>query len=235
MNSTIRRSLLLGLIILVLVIVYYLLKESGLTEIIMDAGRLRLWVSELGYTGPIMIMMLMATAVIINPIPSAPIALAAGAAYGHTWGTIYIVAGAATGALGAFGIARLVGYEFLYRFFGKQLHLGRFGSQNALMVMVFVSRLIPFLSFDLVSYGAGLTPIKIWRFALATLAGLIPASFLLAHFGGELTSSSLDQAMFMLLLLGGIIILPLAIKGIIKWYRYRKENNKKDLSESTEQ
>ena len=60
-------------------------------------------------------------------------------------------------------------------------------------------RPILFFLFDLVSYGAGLTPIKTWRFAVATLAGLIPASFLLAHFGGELTTSSLNQVMYILL------------------------------------
>ena len=52
------------------------------------------------------------------------------------------------------------------------LATGWMGSQNALMGIVFVSRLLPFLSFDIVSYGAGLTTLSAWRFALATLAGL---------------------------------------------------------------
>lgn len=55
----------------------------------------------------------MAIAIVINPIPSTLIALAAGAAYSHTWGTIYLVIGAASGALGAFWITRLLGYDLL--------------------------------------------------------------------------------------------------------------------------
>jgi len=221
MNPVIRRIVLLGFFLMVVVSAYYLLKEFGILAIVTDSDLLRAWIGELGYGGPIVIIALMATAIIINPIPSAPIALAAGAAYGHTWGTVYVVAGATGGALGAFWIARLLGHDLLHRLFGKRLQLGWLGSQNALMGMVFVSRLIPFLSFDLVSYGAGLTPIKTWRFALATLAGLVPASFLLAHFGGELTSSSLTQVMLILLLLGGMTLLPIIIAGLFRWYRCR--------------
>ncbi|MEN8132494.1 MAG: VTT domain-containing protein [Pseudomonadota bacterium] len=229
MKVIVCRILVIALAVLSLGFVYYLLKESGLLAIVSDADFLRGWISGLGYWGPLGIIVLMAIAIIINPIPSAPIALAAGAAYGHTWGTIYVVAGAATGAQGAFWIARLLGYDLLYRFFGKRLQLRWLGSQNALMGMVFLSRLIPFLSFDLVSYGAGLTPIKTWRFALATLAGLIPVSFLLTHFGGELTSSRLDQALLILLLLGGITLLPIIIKGLLRWYRRRESKHKQDL------
>lgn len=222
MTSIIRHTLSLVLVLLGLVAVYYLLRETGLTSIITDADRLQLWVSELGPTGPMIIMALMAIAIVINPIPSAPIALAAGAAYGHTWGTVYVVIGAAAGALAAFGIARWAGYELLHRMFGKKLYLGWFGSQNSLMLLVFISRLIPFLSFDLVSYGAGLTNIRVCRFAVATLAGLIPASFLLAHFGGELSSSSLEPALVILMLLGGVTIVPIVIRYLWVWYKNRK-------------
>ncbi|MCU7917048.1 MAG: VTT domain-containing protein [Candidatus Thiodiazotropha sp. (ex Epidulcina cf. delphinae)] len=187
--------------------------------IVTDSDRLQSWLVGLGYWGPVGIISLIAVAVVINPIPSAPIALASGAAFGHTWGTIYVVAGAGAGALGAFWIARLLGYELMKSVFGKHLKLGWMGSQNTLMAMVFVSRLIPFLSFDLVSYGAGLTPIKTWRFILATVAGLIPASFLLAHFGGELTAASLDEVLLTVLLLGGLTLVPVIINYTVRWRR----------------
>ncbi|MBL3527157.1 MAG: TVP38/TMEM64 family protein [gamma proteobacterium endosymbiont of Lamellibrachia anaximandri] len=203
-----------------------------MVAIIMDVDRLRAWVSAQGYWGPVMLIGLMAIAIIVNPIPSAPIALAAGAAFGHTWGTVYVVAGAAAGAMGAFWIARLLGYELMVRFFGNRLRLGWLGSQNFLMGMVLVSRLIPFLSFDLVSYGAGLTSIKTWRFAFATLAGLIPMSFLLAHFGGELTTSSLEQALDTVLILGGLTLVPLIVTMLVKWHR-RRETDRINLPDKS--
>ncbi len=228
----VRRILLLGIFVLVLVTAYYLLKEMGIVAIIMDVDRLRAWVSAQGYWGPVMLIGLMAIAIIVTPIPSAPIALAAGAAFGHTWGTVYVVAGAAAGAMGAFWIARLLGYELMVRFFGNRLRLGWLGSQNFLMGMVLVSRLIPFLSFDLVSYGAGLTSIKTWRFAFATLAGLIPMSFLLAHFGGELTTSSLEQALDTVLILGGLTLVPLIVAMLVKWHR-RRETDRINLPDKS--
>lgn len=210
------RLCILVVFVLALSAVYYFLHEHGRLSAITDAGKLRLWITNLGYIGPVTIIALMAIAVIINPIPSAPIALASGAAFGHTWGTIYVVAGAAIGAAGAFWIARLLGQELLVRLFGKKIMLGWLGSQNILMALVFVSRLIPFLSFDLVSYGAGLTQIKAWRFLLATLLGLVPASFLLAHFGGEMAATDLNEAMLLILLLGGVTIIPVVLIGYFR-------------------
>lgn len=50
---------------------------------LMDAERLDRLVARAGLWGPVVIITLMTVAVVASPIPSAPIALAAGAAYGH--------------------------------------------------------------------------------------------------------------------------------------------------------
>ena len=155
---------------------------------------------------------LMTLAILVSPIPSAPVAVAAGAAYGHIWGTLYVLLGAEAGALAAFGVARLLGYEALHRWFGERLSAGLLGSQNGLMGIVFVSRLLPFISFDLVSYAAGLTALSFWRFAIATLAGIVPASFLLAHFGSEMATGEVKPIMISVLLLGAVTLLPVALK-----------------------
>ena len=153
---------------LALIAGYWLLATTGALETVLDGAALRVWIADLGPLGPLMIIVLLVAAIVLSPIPSAPIALAAGAAYGHGWGTVYVVIGAELGALIAFGIARLVGREALRRWFGPRIDMGLLGSQTALMTIVFASRLLPFVSFDLVSYAAGLTVLKSWRFALAT-------------------------------------------------------------------
>ena len=167
---------------------------------------------NLGIFGPLLLIALMTLAVVFSPLPSAPVALAAGAVYGHTYGTIYIVIGAEIGAIAAFMIARIAGYELASKYLGSNLSLGRFGSQSALTAIVFVSRLIPFMSFDLVSYAAGLTPIALWRFAIATLLGLIPISFALAHLGGEIVTTDNSSLMLVVLLVGLLTLVPLALK-----------------------
>lgn len=193
---------------------YWLLRDSELIATVLDAGALKLQVARLGPWGPVAVIGLMAFAILVSPIPSAPIALAAGALYGHAWGTLYVLLGAEIGALAAFGIARLVGYEVLRRWLGERLSLGWLGSQNALMGLVFVSRLLPFVSFDVISYAAGLTVLSLWRFALATLAGILPASFLLAHFGAGMVAGEAEQAMIAALGLGVLVALPLAARFI---------------------
>jgi uncharacterized membrane protein YdjX (TVP38/TMEM64 family) len=201
---------------------YWLAYRTGALSTILDGEALRDWIARLGLLGPFAVVGLMTLAILVSPIPSAPIALAAGAAYGHTLGTLYVLLGAEAGALAAFGVARLLGYEILHRWFGDRLSVGLLGSQNALMGIVFASRLLPFLSFDLVSYAAGLTVLSFWRFALATLAGIVPASFVLAHFGSEMATGSGDRIMISILVLGGITLIPVVAKLARDHLRGRK-------------
>ncbi|WP_245165264.1 TVP38/TMEM64 family protein [Stappia sp. 28M-7] len=189
---------------------------------LMDGERLEMLVARAGLWGPVLVVALMTLAVVASPIPSAPIALAAGAAYGHLWGTVQIVIGAELGALIAFGLARVLGHDVLRRVFGDRVDAGLLGSQTALTATVFASRLMPFVSFDMISYAAGLSRLHAWRFALATLAGIVPASFLLAHFGGEAVSGDLGRATWAVLGLGLVTGLPLL------WVAMRKGPEKEN-------
>ena len=209
--STRFRIIAAGVLVLAMAGVYWLLRETGALTTLADGDALRQFIVDFGVAGPLAVIGLMTLAILVSPIPSAPIALAAGAAYGHTWGTLYIVLGSELGALVAFGLARMLGHEALHRWFGDRLPKTRLRTQGALMAIVFASRLLPFISFDVVSYAAGLTTLTLWRFALATLAGILPASFLLAHFGGEMATGELDKMLYAVLLLGLLTGVPLAV------------------------
>lgn len=187
---------------------------------LMDGECLNMLVSRAGLWGPVLIVTLMTFAVVASPIPSAPIALAAGAAYGHLWGTVQVVIGAELGALIAFGLARILGHDVLRRVFGDRVDAGLLGSQTALTTTVFASRLMPFVSFDMISYAAGLSGLHAWRFALATMAGIVPASFLLAHVGSEAVSGDLGRATWAVLGLGLFTGLPLL------WIATRRKTQK---------
>ncbi|MDT0684081.1 VTT domain-containing protein [Roseicyclus sp. F158] len=165
-------------------------------------------VARAGAWGPAVIVLAMIVAVVASPIPSAPIAMAAGAAYGHVYGTMLVVAGAETGALIAFALARFLGRETIRRWLGDGVERGLVGSQNALTLAVFLSRLMPFVSFDIVSYAAGLSAIHFWRFAVATLAGIVPASFVLSHLGTAAMSGG-DPMTWVIAALGLVTGLPL--------------------------
>jgi uncharacterized membrane protein YdjX (TVP38/TMEM64 family) len=220
---SLRVAILAGLAILAVALLgVWQFVPSVFTEAraLMDVERLNMLVVRAGIWGPVVIVTLMTVAVVASPIPSAPIALAAGAAYGHLWGAVQVVIGAELGALIAFGLARILGHDVLRWVFGDRVDAGLLGSQDALTMTVFASRLMPFVSFDMISYAAGLSRLHVWRFALATLAGIIPASFLLAHFGGEAVSGELGQATWAVLGLGLVTGLPLL------WIATRRKTQK---------
>jgi len=215
-----RTGILAGLAILGIGLLgVWLVAPTRLAEArdLLDREALAAVVARAGLWGPVLIVTLMTAAVVASPIPSAPIALAAGAAYGHLWGTVQVVIGAELGALIAFGLARVLGHDVLRRMFGARVDAGLLGSQAALTTTVFASRLMPFVSFDMISYAAGLSRLHAWRFALATLAGIVPASFLLAHVGGQAASGDMGRATWAVLGLGLITGLPLL------WVATRRE------------
>lgn len=208
----IRKLAITAAVVIVFFGVYFALANSDYLRLFAEPGELAASIRDMPLMGPLLIIGLMSVAIVINPLPSAPIALTAGALYGHSLGTLYVVIGAEIGALIAFAIARWLGYDLTRRFFGEAGKLRRISSQNTLTTLVFVSRLIPFMSFDLVSYAAGLSPIKLWRFALATLVGLVPMSFALAHFGAEIEDGNYAVTVTVVLLFGLVTLVPLLLR-----------------------
>lgn len=179
-----------------------------------DRETVATWVAAAGAWGPLAVIALMTAAVVASPIPSAPIALASGAAYGHYAGTAYVAIGSEIGAMAAFLIARAVGRGAVERWLGDKADYGLLGSQNALTLTVFFSRLLPFISFDAMSYAAGLSCLQFWRFALATMAGILPASFLLAHFGSAAMDGDFGASGWIALGLGLATALPLVLLAL---------------------
>ena len=171
-------------------------------------------VGDLGMFGPLALIGLMVLAIVASPIPSGPIAVAAGALYGTLWGGTITVVGALLGALIAFGSARYLGADWVRQSQNSVLrYIARPRSQFALMLIVFTSRLIPFISFDLVSYGAGITCLTLGRFALATALGVIPNCFALAAMGAGMADGGANW-MWIVGLGGAVTLTPIIGKWI---------------------
>lgn len=209
------------IILMILLCIYWVLDATGFVALVMDTEQFKSYIISTGYWGVIIIISLMAFAILFKLLPSAAVALASGAIYGHTWGTIYIIIGAWIGAVLAFTITRLLGSDVLCRLTGRRILVDSEQSQSWLMWGVFVSRLIPVLPYDLISYAMGVTPLKLWRFSIATLTGVIPTSFFLAHIGGELAQTNFAAMLSGMMTAGLVLLLPLMIVMVI-FYRYGK-------------
>lgn len=219
-RSVFRAAVKFGLVFIGLGIGYALLDALGITELLQAGGfDLQTYLEEFGALGPTAVIALMSIAVVMSPLPSAPIALAAGAAYGHAWGTLYVVIGAQIGATVAFLIARYIRPPRLADWLGELFTVRDYDSQNTLTFAVFASRLMPFISFDLASYAAGMTPLRAWRFTIATLLGILPASFLLTHIGGEVATLNGPRVATAL----GILVAAGAVPIVVRSFRSRRK------------
>jgi uncharacterized membrane protein YdjX (TVP38/TMEM64 family) len=148
-----------------------------------NPARVQEWLAAAGPLAPLLLIAMMTTAVVVTPIPSLPIDLAAGAYFGSLLGTLYTVTGALIGGAICFGVARYLGAGAVERFAKGHIQLCGQCSDRLLTGVVVVARLLPIVSFDLVSYAAGLTRMSARRFVVATALGMLPPTFLLNALG----------------------------------------------------
>jgi uncharacterized membrane protein YdjX (TVP38/TMEM64 family) len=153
----------------------------------LNPERIKVWLNKAGSLAPMLFMLIMAAAIVISPIPSLPLDIAGGAFFGPFWGTLYASVGALVGAMISFLIARALGRDLIARFLGGHINFCTECSDRLLIKIVFLSRLLPVISFDVVSYGAGLTKMSLSKFGLATYFGMLPLTFAYNYYGSILT------------------------------------------------
>jgi uncharacterized membrane protein YdjX (TVP38/TMEM64 family) len=187
------------------------------------------FLSSSGGFAPLIYMIAMASAIIISPIPSLPLNIAAGALFGPFLGTAYSVIGALGGAVVSFVIARRLGRQVIERFTKGHVDFCTDCSDRLLTKIVFLSRLLPFISFDVVSYGAGLTKMSLRKFAAATFLGMIPLTFIYNYFGSVMVfSKGLTLILgFLLVMLFFLIPIWLERKKMLGKFAVVHQNDKK--------
>lgn len=162
---------------------------SGMASGWFETEKIKTLLETMGGLAPIVFMALMALAVITTFLPTLVLDIVAGAAFGPVLGTLYAVAGAELGAILAFLIGRKLGREAIAHIFKKDINFCDRCAHRQLPYVIFLSRLFPVFNFDLISYGAGLTAIPLRSYALATLLGMVPPTFLLVAYGESIIAN----------------------------------------------
>ena len=94
------------------------------------------------------------------------------------------------GAALCFFIARLLGRPIVVKLLSESAvnasdrFFQRYGKHAVL-----IARLVPIISFDAISYGAGLTSMRFLWFVIATGVGQLPATLLYSYLGDRVTGS----------------------------------------------
>ena len=157
---------------------------------------------------------LMVFSSLIAPLPAFMITLSNAAIFGWWQGAILSWSSAMVGAALCFFLSRGLGRDVVEKIAGRGALAGvegyfkKYGTKTIL-----VCRLLPFVSFDAVSYFAGLTPIKFIPFFIATGIGQTPATIVYSYVGGMLTGGA-KFLMIGLLCLFSLVILVGIIRQI---------------------
>ncbi|WP_408011365.1 TVP38/TMEM64 family protein [Pseudalkalibacillus sp. A8] len=218
----------LGLILLIVVIFYF--KGSNLIDLLTgdSINRVVSYVRSWGLFAPLISIILMILQAIVAPIPSFLITGANGSIFGIYLGFAISWIGAMFGAITAFYLSRVFGYEqikkklddnWLYTF--KKME-GSYG-----FWFVLIMRLLPVVSFDLISFAAGLAGMQIKRFLLATGIGMIPGTIAYTLLGHGLVD--IDKYQNVMLYSLGFLIVLFLVGWAIRCGLLKQKKTKDDL------
>jgi uncharacterized membrane protein YdjX (TVP38/TMEM64 family) len=151
------------------------------------------------------------------PIPAVPITLTNALLYGPWLGTLISWGSAEVAAALCFLLARALGRPFVEKLFRPALlaRLDGFFRSDGL-VAVLVLRLVPYVSFDIVSYAGGLTSMRLLPFLVATGAGQLPATMVYSHAGSRLATEPAAALRFALIFLGVMAVVVVAIAWALR-------------------
>lgn len=188
-----------------------------------DFTEVKQFISSYGVYAASISFALMVLQSIVAPLPAFVLTFANANLFGWWQGAILSWSSAMVGAAVCFYIARILGRDVAERLTSKvglkqiDEFFEKYGNNTIL-----ICRLLPFVSFDYVSYAAGLTSMSFWDFFIATGIGQLPATIVYSYVGGFLTGGA---RLFML----GLLIM-FAIVSLIFMFRtiYMNKYKKKD-------
>ena len=183
-----------------------------------DIAGLRDYILSFGAWAPIVSALLMVFQALVAPLPAFVLTFANGLAFGGFWGGLLSLSSAAMAAAISFWLARALGRGPVEALMGKaglesaDRWFERWGAYAVL-----VARLIPILSFDVVSFAAGLTRIRFPRFFAATVVGAAPATFVYSYLGERAPMS-----VQVLLVAFGVVIACAVVATVVRRRRQSK-------------
>lgn len=178
-----------------------------------DVTAMRSYILSFGIWAPLASFALMIFQSAIAPLPAFIITFANAAMFGWVKGAILSWSSAMCGAALCYWIAKYYGRSVVERLTSRfaleeiDSLFKRYGKYAIL-----IARLLPFVSFDIVSYAAGLTSIGFWEFFWATGLGQLPATIIYSYMGEMLVGSVRTMVFGLLSLISLSIIIAVAKK-----------------------
>lgn len=208
-NTNFKRLILIGLILIAILIYMFVPSVNrGLNTIMKmfatgDFEVVKAFVASYGIYAAIVSFLLMVLQSIVAPLPAFLITFANANLFGWWKGAILSWSSAMVGAGLCFCIARILGRDVVEKLTSKSglKNIDDFFEKHGKM-SILIARLLPFISFDIVSYAAGLTSMSFLSFFVATGIGQLPATIVYSIVGGMLTGGARIMVTGLLILFG---------------------------------
>ena len=192
----------------------------------LDETQIAGWIERFGLLAPLVYVLLLASTIIFTPLPSVPVDIAGGLAFGLLLGTLYTLVGGMLGATVNFYLARRLGRRFVERKLSRQAmeQIDNLAERMGAKI-VFLTRLIPLFNFDWVSYAAGLTLISFRVYAIASLLGMLPPVIGIVYVGDVLLTHPGRSALVFTALVVWSAIPPVVflfwvgVRALYRWVR----------------
>lgn len=170
-------------------ILTYLAVRFGpqLTALARKPEDLRDLLNSYGWKGILVFMGIQMLQVVVAAIPGEFVQVAGGYVYGTWLGTLYSLTGIVLGSVLVFFIARLLGYP-LVKLLVSPTQLEKFNfmiNSNKSEVAMFILFLIPGIPKDILTYIAGITPVKPLKFFAIITTGRLPALLASSYIGSS--------------------------------------------------
>lgn len=151
-----------------------------------DKQRISEWVAQFGFWGPLFIVLAMVAQMFLLVVNVVLLMLVAILAYGPVWGSVIAVGAVLVASTIGYMIGKSVGQAGVSKIIGEKTErkVAEFMDEYGVWAII-IARLSPFLSNDAVSFVAGFATMRYWQFILATIAGIVPLTVLLAWLGGN--------------------------------------------------
>lgn len=189
-----------------------------------DVKAAREYILSFGIWAPVVSFLLMILQSVIAPLPAFIITFANAGLFGWVKGAMLSWSSAMAGAALCYYIARVLGRDVVEKLTSRTAlkKIDEFFEKYG-KYAVLIARLLPFISFDIVSYAAGLTSMSFWSFFVATGIGQLPATIIYSYIGGMLTGTvkTFVIGLLMLFALSTLIVL------VKKMWNDKKKNNDK--------
>jgi uncharacterized membrane protein YdjX (TVP38/TMEM64 family) len=142
------------------------------------------WMRGAGAAG-VLVYALVYAAAAICLLPGSILMIGAGVAYGPIWGTLIASPASALAATAAFLVGRTVARRRVAAWAARD---PRFAAIDAAvgdqgLKLVILVRLSPLVPFNVLNYALGLTRVRTRDYALGSLVGMLPVTFLYVYAG----------------------------------------------------